>query len=281
MGLSALTEGGEEFVETLAQPLLQKAIYDPDAKIDLADASYQGLVGGTIGALSSGADAMSELDFSDGFLFGFLGDEVTQDPVLLHESLLQAKAHSTKDPISWTLVDAWDHGLRTSEELNEFYREHLASIGAENTSLYNIDKFPEAKYSNSKEFDLLRGYSNAVRKQDIPTFLGLDEYRATGKRIEESLVGITTPTNVTIQSFATHFIDRVVGNPTLSAKHKPIRLGVSISDVMDALQNPVEPVELQMRNGDLRQCFFGPKVSVTISVRDQRLIQANPRKEKK
>lgn len=35
MGLSALTEGGEEFVEALTQPLLQRAIYDPDAEIDL------------------------------------------------------------------------------------------------------------------------------------------------------------------------------------------------------------------------------------------------------
>ena len=34
MGLSALTEGGEEFVEALTQPLLQRAIYDPDAEID-------------------------------------------------------------------------------------------------------------------------------------------------------------------------------------------------------------------------------------------------------
>mgnify|MGYP003300039976 CR=1 FL=1 len=281
MGLSALTEGGEEFVEVLAQPMLQRAIYDPDAEIDIGDAFYQGLVGGTVGALSKGADVMNELDFSDGFLFGFSGEEVTQDPALLHENLLQAKAYSEHDPISWVLVDAWDCGLQTKEEINAFYKDYLSYIGAENTSLYNIDKFLEAKYSNTKEFDLLRGYSKAVKEQDIPILLGLDAYRATGKEIENTLVGITTSTDVTIQSFATHFIDRVVGNPTLSTKHKPIRRGVSISDVIDALQNPIEPVELQMRNGDLRQRFFGPKVSVTISVRDQRLIQVNRYKEEK
>ena len=105
MGLSALTEGGEEFMEALAQPMLQRAIYDPDAEIDIGDAFYQGLVGGTVGGLAGGADVMNELDFSDGFLFGFSGEEVTQDPALLHENLLQAKAYSEHDPISWVLVD--------------------------------------------------------------------------------------------------------------------------------------------------------------------------------
>lgn len=280
MGLSALTEGGEEFVEALAQPMLQRAIYDPDAEIDIGDAFYQGFVGGTIGALTGGADAMSELDFSDGFLFGFSGEEVTQDPAFLHENLLQAKAYSEHDPISWVLVDAWDCGLQTKEEINAFYKDYLSYIGAENTSLYNIDKFLEAKYSNTKEFDLLRGYSKAVKKEDIFPLIGLDEYRATGKRIEESLVGITTSTNIPIQSFATHFIDRVIGQT--STDHEGMRRGIFISDVVDALQNPVEISNVQnMKDGDIRQKFSGKKISVTISIRDNRLVQVNPRKEKR
>ena len=95
------------------------------------------------------------------------------------------------------------------------------------------------------------------------------------------MVGVTTSTNVTIQSFATHFIDRVTGNPTPTDKDKPMRPAVSISDVVDALQNPVEPVKLQvMDDGDFRQKFRGKKISVVVSIRDNRLIQANPRKEK-
>ena len=78
MGLSALTEGGEEFAQALVQPLLQKAIYDPDAEFDLNDAFYQGFVGGTVGGLAGGADAISELDLSDGFLSGFFAPEIAE-----------------------------------------------------------------------------------------------------------------------------------------------------------------------------------------------------------
>ena len=282
VGLSALTEGGEEFAQALAQPILQRSIYDPNAEIDLGDAFYQGFVGAAVGGAADGVDVVISSAADAAFLSGLLGKEATQDPAVLYESLLQAKAYSEHDPISWVLVDAWDCGLQTKEEINDFYRDYLSYIGAENTSLYNIDKFLEAKYSNTKEFDLLRGYSNAVKKQDIPVLLGLDEYRAADKQIGEALIGVTTPTNVTIEGYGTHFIDRIIGNPTPTAKHKPTRPGVSISDVVDALQNPVEIGGVKiMEDGDIRQKFRGNKISVLVSIRDNRLIQVNPRKEKK
>lgn len=61
--LSALSEGGEEVVESLVQPILQRATYDPEALKNYgnadywADTLYQGLIGGALGLAGSGVEA--------------------------------------------------------------------------------------------------------------------------------------------------------------------------------------------------------------------------------
>ena len=58
--LSALSEGSEEVVEALVQPVLQRITYDEDALQQyqnpdlLADALYQGLIGGALGGIAGG-----------------------------------------------------------------------------------------------------------------------------------------------------------------------------------------------------------------------------------
>jgi len=60
--LSALSEGGEEVVESLLQPILQRATYDPEALAHYNDPDYwtgvlyDGLVGGTLGLVGSGME---------------------------------------------------------------------------------------------------------------------------------------------------------------------------------------------------------------------------------
>ena len=57
--LSALTEGGEEFVEALAQPVLQQLTYNPEAAYNadwLADALYSAAIGGVLGGAGGGFD---------------------------------------------------------------------------------------------------------------------------------------------------------------------------------------------------------------------------------
>ena len=77
VGLSALTEGGEEFAQALAQPILQRSIYDPDAEIDLSDAFYQGFVGAAVGGVADGVDTVISSAADAAFLSGFLGEDVT------------------------------------------------------------------------------------------------------------------------------------------------------------------------------------------------------------
>ena len=79
MGISALTEGGEEFAEALAQPILRRILYDPDAEIDLGDAFYQGFVGATVGGLADSMDVVISPAADAAFLSGFLGEDVVQN----------------------------------------------------------------------------------------------------------------------------------------------------------------------------------------------------------
>jgi len=166
---------------------------------------------------------------------------------------------------------------RRAKEAEENHVKWLKSIGAENTTLTTLDKLREAEYDNTIEYQMLMGYAKAVEKQDISPLVGFDMYQQIGESIQKKLVGQVTSTGVEIQSFATHFIDRVIGQT--SDAHDGMRQGVPIEDVLDALQNPVKLGEVkELSNGDVRQTFYGEHAMVTISIRDKRLIQTNPQK---
>ncbi|EEP28808.1 hypothetical protein GCWU000342_00150 [Shuttleworthella satelles DSM 14600] len=44
-----------------------------------------------------------------------------------------------------------------------------------------------------------------------PLHISFTVYKATAKEVEENLVGMTIVDGVEIKSYATHFIDRVIG----------------------------------------------------------------------
>ena len=59
LALSTVSEGAEEFAEGLAEPLLQRLTYDPDAAYDdewLSDTLYDSAIGAALGTLGGAAD---------------------------------------------------------------------------------------------------------------------------------------------------------------------------------------------------------------------------------
>ena len=56
LAASMLSEGGEEVVEDVFQPVLQRAIYDPDARFDMSEALYDFAVGAVLGGVGGGVD---------------------------------------------------------------------------------------------------------------------------------------------------------------------------------------------------------------------------------
>lgn len=56
VALSMISEGGEEFIEDVFQPILQRATYDPSARFDLSEALYDAAVGAAMGGIGAGVD---------------------------------------------------------------------------------------------------------------------------------------------------------------------------------------------------------------------------------
>ena len=161
MGLSALTEGGEEFAEALAQPLFQRATYNPNAEFDLNDAFYQGFVGGTVGGLAGGADVLNELDFSDGFLLGFLGEDTVNELISDNDATHSFSFnHSNKnDPLA--------SDTKTTERTNSDLFTDSSNIdiikmvnGARITDVYD----PVAEAHANRYYGLVRSMSTDVSK---------------------------------------------------------------------------------------------------------------------
>ena len=156
------------------------------------------------------------------------------------------------------------------------HSQWLRSINATDTSLNTVAKYYEGKYNNSPEYQLLTGYSRAVDKGDISSLVGFGLYKQTSAEITRAIVGQTTSNGVKIESFTTHFIDRIIGQT--SDPHEGMRQGVTVEQALDALLHPVKikPV-VEYADGDRRQTFIGEYASVAVSIRDHRLIQTNPR----
>ena len=151
----------------------------------------------------------------------------------------------------------------------------LKDIGATGTTLDTLDKYKEARHNNTEEYQLLHGYGRAVEKGDVSALVGLEQYKKTAADVQARVVGQTTADGVKIESYATHFIDRVIGQT--AEPHEGMREATSIEAVNDAMANPEKITERTLADGDVRRTYKGAGAFVTVSVRDNRLIQANPR----
>ena len=60
VALSMISEGGEEFIEDIFQPVLQRATYAPSARFDLSDALYDAAVGAAMGGIGAGVDVIRQ-----------------------------------------------------------------------------------------------------------------------------------------------------------------------------------------------------------------------------
>lgn len=60
VALSMISEGGEEFLEDVFQPILQRATYDPSARFDLSEALYDAAVGAAMGGIGAGVDVIRQ-----------------------------------------------------------------------------------------------------------------------------------------------------------------------------------------------------------------------------
>lgn len=162
------------------------------------------------------------------------------------------------------------------------YQTWIQQISAKNSAPKTLAKYYEEKYNNSPAYQLLRGYSRAVEKGDISPLVGLEQYQMTAKEIEKELIGVVLTNGEKVSSYATHFIDRVIGQ-TADPHKSGMRTGVPVSIVKECLLNTKNispPYQIEMPDGsiDIRINIIGEKCSVAFSTKEHKIIQTNPKK---
>lgn len=160
----------------------------------------------------------------------------------------------------------------------KYYKTWSKSIGVD-SSIKNLAEYYEVKYNDTARYELLQGYARAVERGDISPLVGFDQYEEVNRELLERVVGVTAPNGVTIESFATHFIDRVIGQT--STPHPSMRCGVPIDDAVEAVIYGFPSKKRELADGDLRQTLTGNHAEVTLSVRDKRVIQINPKRKRR
>ena len=120
---------------------------------------------------------------------------------------------------------------------------------------------------------MLKGYNHTVEKGEIHVLTGYTVYDNVAQVVEDKVIGLKTFDGIFIESYATHFISRVIGQT--STQHKGMRQGVPIEDVMKTLKAGRADPAFRLPDGDIRRQYFGDNCSVVISVKDNKIIQTN------
>ena len=127
--------------------------------------------------------------------------------------------------------------------------------------------------------ELFEGYMLGLDKKEIHPLIGFEYYQKVAEEVEAKLVGITTADGEKIESYASHFINRAIGQYAETEKGRPhARIGTSVDKVKAILTEPDMISEPKEINDDLRKVYFKKGFGyATISIQDHRLIQVAPR----
>ena len=136
-------------------------------------------------------------------------------------------------------------------------------------------EFQNLKY-NSGEWEAFKSYKRAIQIGELSALADFPLYEETSRKIDEKLIGLTTPNGITVTEKSYHFISRVIG----SIEQR--RSGVDVQAAARALTDPkaiVCPVKIH-KDGSISQKFKYSGVEVTINPHTGNLIQTNPMSEK-
>lgn len=134
----------------------------------------------------------------------------------------------------------------------------------------SLDKFQELKYNKTDEWNMLKSYKRAVQIGELSPLADFELYKKVSRKIDETLVGITTQNGITITGKSSHFIARTIG----SVEQK--RNGVLIEYSKRALEKPVKVKKIKFNKNGKSQKFEGNNCFVTVNPETGILIQTNP-----
>lgn len=164
---------------------------------------------------------------------------------------------------------------KAAHEAELYYQLWSKSIGV-NDAVKTLAKYYDIKYNNSPTYKLLQRYARDVEAGWISPNADFGNYLKQYNRIQNEIVGTKTKNGINITGQSQHFMQRVLGTGADPGHGGVARSGVSVDDIIDALQNgAVRPARPGANGGS--QKFTSPKCDVSINPRTGILIQCNPK----
>lgn len=161
--------------------------------------------------------------------------------------------------------------IRNKSSDKKQYLNYKEILG-EGIGVKSFAEYQELKYNNVNEWSTIKDYYKSRINGDISAFSTFGDYKLYKSKIENNLIGITTPNGIKIESYSKHFIDRVLGTNNDPKTNSP-RDGVEVEDIKDALEKPLK-IKEEPKKGSHK--IIGEKVTVSINPDTGNLIQCNP-----
>lgn len=192
------------------------------------------------------------------------------------EAQMNAFCEKTSLLVDNARVQKYGFGRSTAQKAVSSANKHYKTWSSEHNinNIKTLAEYYKVKYNDSERYALLQGYVKAVDKGDISPLIGFDLYEEKANEITKTLLGLQTPNGLTLKSFSTHFIDRIIGQTSTS--HSKMRLATKIEDIRGCMLSPIEISKPYYVGNDLRENYIGKSCSVTVSIDDMCYIQANP-----
>ncbi len=158
---------------------------------------------------------------------------------------------------------------------NAHFKKAMREKGFENPPK-SLAIFEKMRYTNPKEYDLMKSYEKSVDTGMLSPLVGYEKYKEYHNRVETELVGITTSNGITVKSQSKHFLERVFGTISDPSHGGHPRNGVELEKIADALKNGSVR---QHKNGSY--IYTAPDCEVSLNPNTGNLIQVTPKKPKK
>lgn len=166
LALSMLSEGGEEMIEDLLQPVLQRATYDPEALVNYKNADYwtnmlyDGLVGAALGGVGAGVEQIGNRA---------AGNRTVSKNTPAGDMPVDAEGNSMGAPEN--AVQVGSEGIMEQEAQRLFGQQKTASTGEAAGRLTNADNMLRYRSDIDKVFSGKYPSGKMIQVGDTPELL--------------------------------------------------------------------------------------------------------------
>lgn len=160
------------------------------------------------------------------------------------------------------------------------FQQTISGTGANIGGPATLAERNRLRYSNKQESQLYDLYLRQVKKGTVSPLCTFGNYKEQYRSIEQNIVGMTASGGTIIKSQSKHFIERIIGTSEDPKTERP-RSGVSVSDAVDALANPLKIKDKTVdKSGNASIKYIGKVATVSINPDTGALIQCNPTRAK-